>query len=84
MLLTKLYDNDDEVILHEDVKSVRCAFLPPAILTCLLISAPVCSNHNKQSGWPPKAAMWVGVWANLEVTALTPQPTWTRRITHSS
>lgn len=52
--------------------------------TCLLISAPAWSNHNKHSGWPPKAAMWVGVCANLEVTAFTPQPTWTRRITQSS
>lgn len=52
--------------------------------TCLLISAPAWSSHNKHSGWPPNAAMWVGVCANLEVTAFTPQPTWTRRITHSS
>lgn len=53
-------------------------------LTCLFISAPAWSSHNKQSGWPPNAAMWVGVCANLEVTAFTPQPTWTSRITHSS
>ena len=52
--------------------------------TCLLISAPVWSSHNKHSGWPPNAAMWVGVCANLEVTVFTPQPTWTRRITHSN
>ena len=53
-------------------------------LTCLLMSAPAWSSHNRHLGWPPNAAMWVGVCANLEVTAFTPHPTWTRRITHSS
>lgn len=52
--------------------------------TCLLISAPAWTSHSRHSGWPPNAAMWVGVCANLEVTAFTSQPIWTRRITHSS
>lgn len=52
--------------------------------TCLLTSAPAWSSHRRHSGWPPNAAMWVGVCANRDVTAFTPQPTWTRRITHSS
>lgn len=52
--------------------------------TCLLISAPASSSHNKHPGWPPKAAMCAGVCANLEVTAFTPQPTWTRRTTQSN
>lgn len=52
--------------------------------TCLLISAPAWTSHSRHSGWPPNAAMWVGVCANLEVTAFTSQPIWTSCITHSS
>lgn len=52
--------------------------------TCRLMSAPACSSHSRQSGWPPNAAMWVGVWAKRDVSEFTPQPTCTRRIMHSS
>lgn len=71
------------MIFHNLVVSME-ACVERACHTCLLTSAPAWSSHRRHSGWPPNAAMWVGVCANRDVTAFTPQPTWTRRITHSS
>lgn len=83
LICLAIIGSDAATVFHSQV--LRILFIQRANWhTCLLISAPVWSSHNKHSGWPPNAAMWVGVCANLEVTEFTPQPTWTRRMTHSS